>query len=257
MHTLCAFNAMRFAIDEMECEALKRLLASSTIEAMNVPHSVSGFKSLTDDGQTATSTDGAVHSVIVQLAIDLTVDLIVSAVDEGHMAACTSEAVCMPMPGAILAVEVLTFINGLAATSAHNRRFSTVSVSSAERTTVTDGKRAVDDAVACGTTEVFCMPELAHGIDLLADDDSLAASRTDRAFGLPACGAEVPALKRIVHIGGEGLVARSAEEVLRMEGITASSDDLLSSNGASAVLADVAATGPDACAGLDGGVHLS
>jgi len=253
MHTLCAFNAMRFAIDEMECEALKRLLASSTIEAMNVPHRVGCFKSLTDDRQTATSTDRTLHTVIVQLAVDLTVDLIVRAVGEGHMAECTSEAVCMPMLGAILAVEILTFLNGLAATSAHHRRVSAASVFRAEWTTVTDGKGAGDDAVACGTTEVFSMPELAHGIDLLADDDGLAALGADRAFGLPASGAEVPALKRIVHVGGESLVARSAEEVLGMEGITASGDDLLSGNGTSAVLADLAATtGSDACAGLDG-----
>ena len=98
------------------------------------------------------------------------------------------------------------------------------------------------------------MPDLTHSLDLGTSDNRLAAKTAAWAVRLPACGAIVLAIGKVVLICGESLVASRAKEVLRVEALTRGCRDLLSGNRLTAVLANVTLPAT-ALAGLDRGVH--
>ena len=77
------------------------------------PDSIVGFKCITDDGETASCAERALHHVIVHLAVHISVELIMLVIREWHLAAGTREAILVPMPGAILAIVVNAFVNWL------------------------------------------------------------------------------------------------------------------------------------------------
>jgi len=98
------------------------------------------------------------------------------------------------------------------------------------------------------------MPDFTHSFDLGTSDNRLATKTATWAVRFPACWAIVLAISKVVLICGESLVARRAKEVLRVEALTSSCSDLLSSNRLTAVLANVALPAT-ALARLDRGVH--
>jgi len=85
----------------------------------NKPDGVVSFKSITDNRQTASCADRALHSVIMQLAIHITVELVVGAISERHPAAGASEAALVPVPSSIFVVEIEALSDRLVAACAH------------------------------------------------------------------------------------------------------------------------------------------
>jgi len=74
--------------------------------------------------------------MIVKLAINLTINFIMSSTWEWHLAAGTSEAIIVPVSGVVLVVEVLTRGNRLATACANQGGGETVSVFRAEWTAI-------------------------------------------------------------------------------------------------------------------------
>ena len=74
--------------------------------------------------------------MVVKLTINLTINFIMITTREWHLAAGTSEAITMPVPGVVLVVEVLTRSNSLATAFTNQGRSETVSMFRAERTAI-------------------------------------------------------------------------------------------------------------------------
>ena len=152
----------------------------------------------------------------MELAVDITVELIVRTISEGHPAAGTSEASLMPVPSSILVVEIDTLGDGLVATSADQIR-SSLGVSSTVRTTITDAKGTLKKAITLCAAEVVLMPDFSEGIDLGTLKNGLATLGADITARSPALGAEVLTDRVEVLLSGKGLVTFTALEMFLME----------------------------------------
>jgi len=193
-----------------------------------MPDHMLDFKRITDDRQTASSANGTLYRVIMELAVNVTIDLIMLVVSKGHFAAGTYEACLVPVPGVILAVEIRALGDRLV-TSGTDHIISFIHVQRAVWAIITDTIRALKNTVALCTAEMILVPNLAQSIHLGARDDGLTTSCTDRATRLPAVDAEVLSLRVVMSICGEGLVASLTLEMLSVEGMTSRCYKLLSS----------------------------
>jgi len=110
-----AVLTMWLIVNQVELESLKHTSTCCAFETIDVPDGVVSFKSITDNRQTTSSTDRALNSMVMQLAIHITVEFVVHTIIEGHFAAGTAEASLMPVPGTIFVVEIDALSNRLVA----------------------------------------------------------------------------------------------------------------------------------------------